>query len=394
MSGVASEGVRPVPLAGYEDWPAAVRTAPPYEAADEASTALARVLGVRPPTGRPDVVVEDAVEHEDVEVRRLRWSVGFGPDTRAWLLRPAGSTEPLPGVLGLHAHGGVRSVGGEQLVDLGAASGLRARQVRASGHGGRAPANDLARRGHAVLVHDTFSWGSRRFDLSRPTPRLAALARAQEALWAQECVVPTDDERFDHLSGLHEETLAKAAGVLGSTFAGTVLADDLVALDVLAGLDDVEADRLGTFGFSGGGGRSLLLAALDHRVRASVVTCMMATFASLVPGDLDTHSWLLHAPGLWSFAEWPDLTRLGRARFLVQYGREDPLFPPDGMRAAHERLLALHPDGDRYRGTFSDAGHVFDAGLQAEAWAFLGAALAGPVVTSHDETAGRRQRSS
>ncbi|WP_091179704.1 dienelactone hydrolase family protein [Microlunatus flavus] len=369
--------VRPDPLAGYEDWPAAMRAAAPYEAASEAGTALARVLGVRRPPPRPEVVVEDRLEHEGVLVERLRWSVGHGPRTRAWRLRPAGADEPLPGVLGMHFHGGVRSVGGEQLVDLGAASSARAVALRASGYAGRAPANDLARRGHVVLVHDTFSWGSRRFDLSRPTPRLAALARAQEALWAQQGVSPSPEERFDHLSGLHEETLAKACGVLGTTFAGAVVGDDLVALDVLAGTDGVDPGRLATIGFSGGGGRSLLLAALDDRVGAAVVVGMMATFASLVPGYLDTHSWLLHAPGLWSHADWPDLTALGRARFLVQYGRADELFPLEGMEAAHERLLALHAGSDRYAGTFGAGGHVFDAAMQDEAWTFLGEALAG-----------------
>lgn len=322
-------------------------------------------------------VEEDGDERDGVVVRRLRWSVGYGPDTRAWLLRPAdrSRSERLPGVLGLHAHGGVRSVGAEQLVDLGPASSARAVGMRAASYGGRAPATDLARRGHVVLVHDTFSWASRRFDLSRPTPRLAALACAQEALWAAEGVVPTADERFDHLSGLHEETLAKAAGTLGQTFAGAVLADDLVALDVLAATDGVDPGRLGTFGFSGGGGRSLLLAALDDRVAASVVTCMMATFASLVPAELDTHSWLLHVPGLWSLSDWPDLTALGRARFLVQYRTEDALFPPAGMAAAHEHLERLHHGTGRYRGSVGPGGHAFDAALQEEAWAFLAEVL-------------------
>lgn len=332
------------------------------------------MLGLREPVGRPVVVVEDGEERDGVEVLRLRWSVGYGPETRAWLLRPAtrlGADERLPGVLGLHAHGGVRSVGGEQLVDLGPASTPRAAELRTAFYGGRAPANDLARRGHLVLVHDTFSWASRRFDLSRPTPRLAGLARAQAALWAQEGIVPTEEERFDHLSALHEETLAKAAGVLGQTFAGAVVTDDLVTLDVLAGVDGVDPKRLGVFGFSGGGGRSLLLAALDHRVAAAVVSCMMATFASLVPSDLDTHSWLLHVPGLWSLSDWPDLTGLGRARFLVQYATEDPLFPPAGMSAAHEHLTELHRGSARYRGTFTPGGHVFDAAMQAEAWSFL-----------------------
>ena len=264
------------------------------------------MLGLRQPARRPEVVEEGDEQRDGVRIRRLRWSVGYGPDTRAWLLRPVGVAGPLPGVLGLHAHGGLRSVGGEQLVDLGPAATPRAVQLRASWYGGQAPATELARRGHVVLVHDTFSWGSRRFDLSRPTPRLAALARAQQALWAEQGIVPTAEERFDHLSGRHEDTLAKAAGALGQTFAGAVLADDLRALDVLAATDGVDPARLGAFGFSGGGGRSLLLAALDHRVRAAVVSCMMATFASLVPAGIDTHSWLLHVPGLWSLADWPD----------------------------------------------------------------------------------------
>ena len=278
-------------------------------------------------------------------------------------------------ILGMHCHGGVRSVGAEQLVDLGPSSSPRAAWLRASYYSGRAPANDLARSGHAVLVHDTFSWGSRRFDLSRPTPRLAALLDAQNALWQQQGVRPTEEERFDLASGLHEDTLAKAAGTLGQTFAGAVLADDLVALSVLAAEDGVDPARLGTFGFSGGGGRSLLLAALDHRVAACVVSCMMATFASLVPTELDTHSWLLHVPGLWSLTDWPDLTASGQARFLVQYRADDELLPWAGMEAAHDHLLRLHAGTMRYRGSFTPGEHAFDAAMQDEAWAFLAEAL-------------------
>ncbi len=175
---------------------------------------------------------------------------------------------------------------------------------------------------------------------------------------------------------MHEDTLAKAAGTLGQTFAGAVLADDLVALGVLlASEEGVDPARLGTFGFSGGGGRSLLLAALDHRVAASVVTCMMATFGSLVPYELDTHSWLLHVPGLWSLTDWPDLTTMGRARFLVQYRTDDELFPSSGMEAAHHHLLRLHAGTSRYRGSFTTGGHAFDAAMQDEAWAHLAEAL-------------------
>jgi dienelactone hydrolase len=365
----------PNPIAGYEDWPAAVRTAAPYHGADAAGTALGRVLGLRRSRARPPVIDEGSQTVDGVSVRRLRWSVGYGPDTTAWLLRPAGSHRRLPGVLGMHAHAGVRSVGAEQLVDLGTGASPRAVWLRDMCYSGRAPANELARRGHVVLAHDTFSWASRRFDLSRPTPRLAALVEAQNALWRQNGVRPTADERFDFVSRLHEDTVAKAAGSLGQTFAGAVLTDDLVAVDVLAGEDGVDDARLATFGFSGGGGRGLLLAALEPRVTAAVVSCMMATFASLVPAGLDAHSWLLHVPGLWSWSDWPDLTALGRARFLVQYRTGDELFPYAGMEQAHSRLLALHAASRRYRGSFSDGGHAFDAAMQGEAWDYLAEVL-------------------
>ena len=162
---------------------------------------------------------------------------------------------------------------------------------------------------------------------------------------------------------------------LGQTFAGAVLTDDLVAFEVLAAADGIDPEHLGTFGFSGGGDRSLLLAALDHRVTACVVSCMMATFASLVPAELDTHSWLLHIPGLWSLTDWPDLTAMARARFLVQYRTDDELFPRGGMEQAHDHLLYLRAGSNRYRGSFLAGGHAFDTAMQNEAWAFFSEAL-------------------
>jgi predicted esterase len=102
---------------------------------------------------------------------------------------------------------------------------------------------------------------------------------------------------------------------------------------------------------------------------------MMATFASLVPAELDTHSWLLHVPGLWSLMDWPELTTLGRARFLVQYRTDDELFPRAGMEQAHDHLLSLHQATRRYQWSFSPGGHEFNAAMQEEAWAFLSEAL-------------------
>jgi len=337
---------------------------------------LAAVLGIPtlPPT--PAVRVDHVAEAGGIRTTTLSWWVGFGPRTTGYLVEPVEHGERMPGILALHAHGGKRWIGAEQLVDLGDGASTEAVEARASGYAGRAAATDLARRGYAVLAHDAFSWGSRRFDLSHPTDKLAAQVAAFDALWRASGHSPTDAERFDRASGLHEETVAKIAGALGQTFAGLVLFDDLIALDVLAHLPSVDPTRLGVFGLSGGGGRSMLLAALDARIRSHVVTCMMATFESLMPYYIDVHSWLLHSPGLWALTEWPNLSAIGAERsLLVQYARHDPLFPPEGMDAAHRVLEALHADSGRYRGTFYDTGHVFDAAMQAEAWEFFDGSL-------------------
>lgn len=387
------------PIVGYEDWPAHARATARRSAHDEplgteSVARLTRVLGIPvvPPT--PDVRIESVTRADGVRVTTLSWWVGFGPRTMAYLVEPAVFEHArLPGILGLHAHGGKRWIGAEQLVDLRDKASDEARGARAGAYGGLAPAEALARRGYAVLAHDAFSWGSRRFDLTHPTEKLAAQLAAFDALAAATGITPGEAERFNRASALHEESLAKVAGVLGQSFAGLVLFDDLIALDILASLPSVDSSRLGAFGFSGGGGRSMLLAALDSRIRSYVVTCMMATFESLMPNYIDVHSWLLHSPGLWNLTEWPAICEIGSRRsLLVQYGREDPLFPQDGMDAAHRALEAAHADTGGYRGTFYDTGHVFNGAMQADAWDFFDETLGHPGYSGHPEHPGHARR--
>lgn len=362
------------PLGGYADWPAYARTAERHTPERDDSRQLSDVLGVSRPRAS-DVHVVREWESDGVHGKVLQWHLPFGPPTTAYLLTPADASHPLPGLLGLHCHGGVRSTGAEQLVVTDRTPSPSALRLRNTVYDGAAPAVDLARAGFAVLAHDTFSWGSRAFDLSRPTPRLAAQIAAQEAAWREAGSTPEPHERFDAISTLHEDSIAKAAGMLGTSLAGTVAGDDLAALDVLSELPGVDADRLGTFGLSGGGSRAALLSALDTRISATVITCMMATFDSLVPAYLDTHSWLLHSPGLWDRFDWPDVTAVGGPRrTLVQYGTADPLFPADGMRAAHARLQSLHEDAS-YLGVFHESGHESTRAMQREAASFLIEAL-------------------
>ena len=370
----SSQRVRPSAIAGYEDWPAYVQQHPRYQAATIAAQELADALGVPGAPASPDVTVQWEETYDGVTTSQLSWQLGFGPRSTGWLIRPAGASGPLPGILALHCHGGNKFGGADRLVEL-PKSHPSAKNARAGHYGGRALATDLARAGSAVLAHDTFGWGSRRFDLSVPPWRTADALEARQAQWRQDGVVPSEADVYNAAAGFHEETVAKTAGLLGTSLAGMVAHDDLAALEILASLPDVDQQRLGCIGFSGGGGRSLALAALSPRIKSYVVTCMMTTFQSLLPAYLDAHSWLLQTPGLWKLGDWPELSaRAAARRLLVQYALADQLFPEDGMRGAHRILESLHSP-DSYTGSFWPGGHVFTAGMQQEAIDFLSASL-------------------
>ncbi|WP_159830267.1 acetylxylan esterase [Arthrobacter sp. 9AX] len=370
----ATRPPRPSAIGGYEDWPAYVQEHRRYQAAATSAQELADVLGVPGALPSPAVTVQWEETYDGVTTSQLSWQLGFGPRTTGWLICPADAPGPLPGVLALHCHGGNKFGGADRLVDL-PESHPSAENARAGHYDGHALATDIARRGFAVLAHDTFAWGSRRFGLGVPPWRTASALEARQAQWREDGVVPSEAEVYNAAAGFHEETVAKTAGLLGTSLAGMVAHDDLAALEILAGLPNVDQDQLGCIGFSGGGGRSLTLAALSPRIRSYVVTCMMTTFQSLLPEYLDAHSWLLQTPGLWRLGDWPELTaRSGAGQLLVQYALADELFPEDGMREAHRILKALHAPG-AYTGSFWPGGHVFTSGMQEEALNFLAATL-------------------
>jgi dienelactone hydrolase len=302
--------------------------------------------------------------HDRVEITELSWQTAFGPPTRAWLALPSSRTGPLPGVLAMHCHAGVKSVGAERLITTPEPAAARLRQTC---YGGVALAERLARAGFAVLAHDAFAWGSRRFALTPEPWRLRTTMAALRAAGRE--------PDYDTAAALHEETVAKFAGVMGTSFAGAVAHDDLTALDILAGLPYV--DRLGVVGFSGGGGRAAVLTALDPRIRAGVIACMMSTVDELYPAHLDAHSWLLATPGIGDGRDWPDVA-FGRGEHdqLVLYAADDALFPPEGMARADALLRERFAEAaGTYVGITVPGPHRFDGPMQDQAIDFLVAAL-------------------
>ncbi|WP_210480180.1 acetylesterase [Naasia sp. SYSU D00948] len=351
-------------------WASALADRPRLQGADDRAAQLARILGVPAPRPGPVHRIPSRTVG-DVRLERLSWETGIGPTTGAWLARPLEASGDIPGVLALHSHGGAMWTGADQFV----APGLDDGDPYAAAHGrlqyGGAPVLELARRGYAVLAHDAFAWGTRRIPADALSERERELASALGRLRLSEGRPWSEIDEYNTASALHEEVLEKTASLLGSSFAGVVASDDLLALEQLSRIPGVDPGRLGAFGFSGGGGRALFLGVLDARVRATVTVAMMTTWRSMADAHARFHSWLINVPGLAREIDLPDLPRLDAEHaLLVQYREHDELFPLHGMREAHERLRSRDSTSS-YEGSFFPGPHAFDPEMQAEAWGFL-----------------------
>lgn len=305
----------------------------------------------------------------------LSWSVGYGPRTHAWLFRPADARGPLPGVIALHDHGGFKFFGKEKIAEGPDEPLPVLRAFWDKYYGGRAWANALAREGFVVLAHDTFLWGTRRFPLETMPEATRTLIDATRELWMQGNPAPEEIARYNAATSQHEHLVEKYCNLLGTTLAGVVSHEDRIALNVLRARPEVDPARVACCGLSGGGNRSVLLLATHDGIAAAVVVGLMSTYEGLLDHNVASHTWMFFPHGWSRYGDWPDIAA-SRAPMplLVQYDREDDLFTPAGMAAAHERLIAHYTAvgrPDAYAGQFYPGPHKFDLEMQAAAFAWL-----------------------
>lgn len=317
----------------------------------ELRSAARTAIGVLDLSAR-DVRVERSWTDGDLAGEELSWSVGFGPRTRAYLLRPRDADGPLPGVVALHCHAGMKWAGKEKIADGPEPPSPEVRDLRERIYGGRAFVNALARRGFAVLAHDVFVWGSRRFPLGVDEPAA-----------------------YDAAARDHEHVVAKHCAVLGTSFAGVVAGEDLAAAAYLRSRPDV--GPVGCAGLSGGGLRAALLGAFDPEMRAVVVAAMVSSYRDMLGGHVEKHTWMLYPPGLPRLGDWPDLVAARAPEpLMVQYAMRDELFPEAGMRRAHAVIGERYREApEAYEAVFAEVPHSFDVPMQEHAFDWLAARL-------------------
>jgi dienelactone hydrolase len=322
---------------------------------------------LQPDTGStPRAMVQHHIEYDGLAIEHLQWQLPYGPPTEALVLKPAGATGRLPGVLALHDHGGNKYFGVRKITRISKDPHPLMIQHQDHYYGGAAWANELAKRGYVVLVHDAFLFGSRR----------VRLADLPEIITGH--LVETDPEseeeiqRYNTFAANHEHLVAKSLFCAGTTWPGVFTGEDQRALDYLCSRPDVDSSRVGCCGLSGGGLRTVMLTGLDARLRCSCCVGMMTTWRDYLLNKCYTHTWMVYIPGLSRDLDYPEILGLNLPNpVMVLNNREDQLFTVPEMERA-DRILrdVYHKAGadDHYRMKFYPGPHKFDREMQGEAF--------------------------
>jgi cephalosporin-C deacetylase-like acetyl esterase len=160
-------------------------------------------------------------------------------------------------------------------------------------------------------------------------------------------------------SGDHEHA-NQTSLLIGQHIARYWFADGIRGVDYLAARPDVIADRIGTFGCSGGGTAAAYLAAMEPRIRVAAVASYLTSFKELLPGNgpQDAEQTL---PGFIAerldFADWVELAA-PRPYAIIAF--QEDFFPIAGARWTFEearRIYSLYGMEGNLRLIHGQGGH-------------------------------------
>ena len=272
---------------------------------------LSHLLGQFPP--RPSIPAVETVQREDrgsFWLEKFRFDNGIGQSVPGYLLLPKGVRGKVPAILYCHWHGGQYGIGKEEMFGTNA--------LPAPG----GPA--LAARGYAVLGIDACCFGERNGQ------------------------GPGGEQEKD---GAGELTASKFQLWVGRTLWGTMVRDDLMALDYLCSRPEVDPERVGVTGISMGATRTWWILALDDRPKTGVAVGCLTRYRDLVLTEgLKYHGIYYFVPGMLNYCDTETVVALAAPRpMLFQTGDQDFGSPRLGTardrEARSERVSPLRCGG-------------------------------------------------
>ena len=134
---------------------------------------------------------------------------------------------------------------------------------------------------------------------------------------------------------------AGAALLLGQTMVGWRVYDVMRTIDWIETRPELDVNRVGCLGCSGGGTATLFSAALDQRIKAALVSSYLNTFRDSIMSV--SHCIDNYVPGILNWAEMYDVAGLVAPRALfAESGERDNIFPVFAARASFERVRKIY----------------------------------------------------
>jgi dienelactone hydrolase len=197
------------------------------------------------------------------------------------------------------------------------------------------------------------------------------------------CLV-IDTLQLGEIEGIHHGTYRENMwwwNARGYTPAGVEAWNAIRSLDYLQSRPEVDGERLGVTGRSGGGAYSWWLAALDDRVKAAVPVAGITSLKNhVVDGCVEGHCDCMYMVNTyrWDYAQAAAL--VAPRPLLVANTDRDQIFPLDGVLSIHEklsRLYKLHGHSERLGLNIAAGGHDDTQPLQVHAFQWFDEHLQG-----------------
>ncbi|MHB1036508.1 MAG: alpha/beta hydrolase family protein [Pirellulales bacterium] len=284
---------------------------------------LFEMLGLDPLPERTDLgaVVTGKVERDDFTVEKLYFQSRPRLYVTANLYLPKGLDKPAPAILYVCGHGPVKKNG----ISFG-------NKVSYQHHGAW-----FARHGYVCLVIDTLQMGE--------------------------------------IEGIHHGTYREKMwwwNCRGYTPAGVEAWNCIRALDYLQSRKEVDGQRIGVTGRSGGGAYSWWISALDDRIKASVPVAGITDLENhVVDGTVEGHCDCMFTVNTyrWDYAQVAAL--VAPRPLLLSNSDKDTIFPLEGVLRVHDqvrRIYRLNNAADKLGLLITEGPHSDTQDLQVPAF--------------------------
>jgi len=306
----------------------------------------------------------ERIETDDFVRERIVFNTTPWFRVPGYFYTPKRAELPAPALVVFHEWGGPMTFGAERVC------GEPVHEIiidhRKTYTSGRAIADWYASHGYCVICIDAYHFGHR-------APRGLGGLPEQYDPAAVDAIANADLGRQ-----LQEQLYlgVRQLNWAGMTWCGLNYHDDSRCVDYLLSRDEVDSQRIGCTGLSGGGWRTDIMAALEPRISAAVSVGWMTTGDTQarynVSGAIGTFCLL---PGVWDRIDIPDLIAMAAPKAcMVVSGKQDPLFPPAGQRDAARQIAEAYQWAgcpDRFCDYGPDKPHCYDAEIQDKALAWF-----------------------